>query len=68
MEYTDRGPKYRPCEVMDLDFEHRRGHFKIYIAPESPHRISVTGGDHCDTCALMTVMYHVTHMLTQEKW
>jgi hypothetical protein len=68
MEYTELGPKYRPCEVMDLDFAHRRGHFKMYIDLGSPHRISVTGADHCDTCALMSVMFHVTHMLTQEKW
>ena len=68
MEYTELGPKYRPCEVLDMDFEHRRGHFKIYIDPGSPQRISVTGADHCDTCALMSVMFHVTYMLTHEEW
>ena len=66
MEYTDEGPRYRPCEVLDMDFEHQRGNFKMYIGDHSPHRITLDGADHCDTCALMSVMYHVTRMIDHE--
>jgi hypothetical protein len=63
MEYTELGPKYRPCEVLDLDLESGRGTFKMYIGDHSPHRLTVDGADHCDTCTLLSVVYHATCML-----
>ena len=68
MEYTEFGPRYRPCEVLDMDFESRRGQFKMYIAEDGHHRIALNKWDHCDTCTLMTVVYHVTCILRDGEW
>ena len=71
MEYTELGPKYRPCEAMELDFSTMRGFMKVFISPLTPEAIVLSGADHCRVCQYFSVMYHtevIRMQLENEEW
>lgn len=71
MEYTELGPRYLPCEAMELDFSTMRGFMKVFIPPLTPGAIVLSAADHCQICQYFSVMYHTEVMnmqMEKEEW
>jgi hypothetical protein len=71
VEYTENGPRYRPCEVMEINFDDMRGFLKVFISPMTPARMALSDADHCRICTYFSVMYHIEVMnmqIAKEEW
>jgi len=55
MEYTEQGPRYRPCEIFGVDIEHQM----VWRTVAANDRMRLDRGDHCEACGFMVLSYHI---------
>ena len=55
MEYTEVGPRYRPCEIFEVDIKRQL----VWRTQAANDKMRLDRGDHCEACGFMVLSYHI---------
>ena len=57
MEYEITGPRYIPCEIFEVNIPYQW--VRMTSMAMEPERLRLDRADHCDTCAFVSLSYHI---------
>jgi len=57
VEYEITGPRYIPCEIFEVNIPYQW--VRMTSMAMEPERLRLDRADHCDSCAFVSLSYHI---------
>ena len=65
MEYEITGPRYLPCEIFEVNIAYQW--VRMTSMAMEPERLRLDRADHCDSCAFISLSYHIHRTVEKLK-
>ena len=63
MEYEITGPRYIPCEIFEVNIPYQW--VRMTSMAMEPERLRLDRADHCDSCAFVSLSYHIPRTIAK---